>query len=437
MKKTITGLLLSLTMGLYAQKEMTLQDCINHAFENNLNLKNAYLDEQLGRYDLQNNKAKLLPSLSSSIGNNHAWGRSVNPNTNSFTTNKIISLNGSLSGNLTLFEGGFNRIKRIKSAKYALEINRSDIQRIKNDLTIDVASKYINILYLKANIEANKSQLAATNQQLKIAEVNFKNGTVIENDVIKIKAQRASEQLTLTNTENSLFTAVLELKQLMQYPLEQAFHLKSYDEKVATSQWMNEDIYALVAKAMNLHPNYQKGNLQTLRSQNEIKISRGGFYPSLSMSSSLSSRFVDNQMDSFSQQLNANLSYGINFSLSIPIFNRMENRFNVKRAKARYEKAKLNFEIAKNKISETVLRAIGTAKAAKTKYENALEAYGFQEKSYQIDLIKYKNGSIDINSLNLTKNQYNNAQSNLIRSKYEWMYNNAVVKFYLGVAFAF
>ena len=210
---------------IFGQKALTFENCLDIAFENNLSLKNAKISEKIATYQLINSKTKILPSVNASVSNNYSWGRGIDPNTNSYINQQFKSYNGSLGSNLSLFNG-FSNITAIKTAKQELELNKTTVQKIKNEITIDIASKFTTILYLQDVIKSNQEQLTSTQKQLELISTKFEQGYVAESEVFKIKSQKASEELTLMNNQNLLFTNILDLKQLLNIPLDDYIVLK-------------------------------------------------------------------------------------------------------------------------------------------------------------------------------------------------------------------
>lgn len=419
-----------------AQNKLSLQDCINIAFENNLLLKQASLNEEISLYNLRSNRSELLPSISAQSRNNYSWGRSIDPITNSFTTTQFTSYRGSINANMILFSGLGNQ-KRIKSAKFDLEIDKTEIKRIKNDLTIDIALKYINILYLKEIINANFEQVKSSEKQLEIANLKFDKGQISESDLFKIKSQKSNEEFTLTENNELLESNYIDLKQMLQMPLEKEIALKEYNGLIVDPQWMSDNKFRLLDDAIMQNPSYIISNFLTKRAINEIGVARSSFFPTLSIGGSVGSLFSNNIDFDFNQQFDNNLSYEFNFSLTIPLFEKFSNKYALKEAKLLFERTKVDLEIDRNNISKIILNAMNKAISSKKKYETANESLKFAQKSYEADLLKFQLGKININEFNITKNNYINSEADLIRAKYHYLYDNAVVIFYLGSEFNF
>ena len=425
-------LLLLFFVSIYGQKALTFENCLDIAFENNLSLKNAKISEKIANYQLTNSKTKVLPSVNASVSNNYSWGRGIDPNTNSYINQQFKSYNGSLGSNLTLFNG-FSNITAIKTAKQELELNKTTVQKIKNEITIDIASKFTTILYLQDAIKSNEEQLTSTQKQLELITTKFEQGYVAESEVFKVKSQKASEELTLINNQNLLSTNILDLKQLLNIALDEDIILVAPTERLFSKLDLALNDSETITEAVHKNPSYIISKINQQKSKLNISSSRSSIFPTLSAGFNLGSTFTNsNPLQSFNEQVNNNLSYGLNFTLSIPIFSQLNNHYKIKESKLNYEKAINDTQIEKNRLSKVIIQAINDANASYTKYESSLYNFEFSQKSYEADILKFDLGKISINELLLTKNNFVNAQSQLIQAKYELLYNQAVVNFYLN-----
>lgn len=433
--KILQFFLLLFFVCIYGQKALTFENCLDIAFENNLSLKNAKISEKIANYQLTNSKTKILPSVNASVSNNYSWGRGIDPNTNSYINQQFKSYNGSLGSNLTLFNG-FSNITAIKTAKQELELNKTTVQKIKNEITIDIASKFTTILYLQDVIKSNQEQLTSTQKQLELITTKFEQGYVAESEVFKVKSQKASEELTLINNQNLLSTNILDLKQLLNIALDEDIVLVAPTERLFSKLDLALNDSETITEAVHKNPNYIISKINQQKSKLNINSSRSSIFPTLSAGFNLGSTFTNsNPLQSFNEQVNNNLSYGLNFTLSIPIFSQLNNHYKIKESKLNYEKAINDTQIEKNRLSKVIIQAINDANASYTKYESSLSNFEFSQKSYEADVLKFDLGKISTNELLLTKNNFVNAQSQLIQAKYELLYNQALINFYLNNIF--
>ncbi len=419
-----------------AQEVMSFEDCLNLALKSNLDVKTAEISEQIARYQYRASYGKLLPTIEFELDDKNSWGREINPKTNIIIDQDIKNYVGIAEAQYTLF-AGFSAINGIKSAKINRKINFEDIQKVKNAVTIELAQKFITILYLQEIIVANETQIIASGKQLELAQLKFNSGAISESEVFKVKSQKATEELTLLTNQNRLFDTFISIKQLMNYPLEKEIILTKPPTNVRNNLLLAEDEYSLMRKAVVIHPSYAISQLKAEKSKTDLAISRAERYPILSLRLQSRSNYTNvDQLNSVNDQLNGNYLSVVRFNLLIPIFNQFQTFSRIKTSKLNYTQSLVNIESTANSLSKEVLKAITDTKTAVKKKESSAVAFEFSEKSYEADGLKFELGKININELNITKTIYNKSQSELIQSKYELLYNEALIRFYLGEKFS-
>lgn len=437
MKYLISFLLFFITINLFSQsKTMTFQDCLNLAIENNLTLKTAEVNEEIAKTMYKTSYGKLLPTLTGDVENRNSWGREINPKTNLFENNDLKNHVGSLESDLFLFNG-FLVQNTIKSAKQELKINDFNIEKVKNEITLELAQNFLTILYLNEIIIANQEQINFSTKQLEIANLKFTGGAISESEVFKIQSQKASEELKLFANQNLLRENFFKIKQMMNMPFDKEINLIKPDVDLMEKISLEEEPFDLTAKAIENQPIYEMSLLREKKARTSLSIARSGLYPSLRVRGLYRSIYdAKDDINAFDDQVNGNFSKGIRLYLVIPIFSQFDNYAKIKTSKLNIKQSKINTQIVKNQLSQSVLKAISDTKASVLKNESSKIAFEYAQKSYEADLLKFEYGKININELNLTKTILNSAQVQLIQSKYELLFNNALIKFYKGEAYS-
>jgi outer membrane protein TolC len=378
----------------------------------------------------------LLPIITGNVDNKHSWGREIDPTTNAFIDDNLKAYTGNLTALLTLFSGFYN-LKAIKSAKQEVEINKALQQKIQNEITIELSQKFIEILYFQELIIANKEQILGSEKQLEFARLKFDSGVIAESEVFKIQSQKASEELVLVTNQNRLIISEIELKQLLNIPLERKIELIKPAFFVSEKSKLEENEYEITKKAVSINPSYSMSKWTESKAKTEIAMARSAKMPVLNLKYTYGSNFSDSDpLVSYNDQINNNLASVLKLSLIVPIFNQFETTFKIKQNKLSYEQAKLETKMEENRLSKVILQAINDAKASIKKQETSTIAYEFAKKSYEADLLKYELGKINSNDFNFTKSNYKNAQVELINSKYELLFNTGLLNFYLGEDFS-
>ena len=420
----------------FGQDSMTFNDCLAITLKNNLALKSALNDEQIALYQYKTSYGNLLPSVFATVDNKNSWGRDIDSKTNLYVNKDLKSYTGSLGATYNLFSG-FAVINSIKSAKQGFRINTINVQKVKNEITIDLAEKFITILYLQEVIAANKEQITSSEKQLELAILKFNSGVIAESEVFKIKSQKANEELILLTNQNHLADNFINLKQLMNISLEKEIKLVKPELTLNENLELKENQYSLTNKAVEINPSYLMSLLKEKKARTELSISRAALYPTLSMRLSYGSNFNNSEpLVPNKDQIDSNVSKAMRFTLVIPIFSQLDNYSRIKTSKFNYKQSKINTQIVQNQLSKEVLKAITDTKTSVKKNESSAIAYEFSQKSYEADALKFELGKININELNTSKTIFNNSQAELIQSKYELLFNNALIKFYLGEEFS-
>lgn len=436
MKKLLIAILIAFAHNVSGQEILTYKDCLELALKNNLELKSAENSEKIAQYQYRASYGKLLPNVFGSLDNKNSWGREIDPKTNLFVNADVKNYVGYINANYNLF-AGFSALNSIRLNKQELRINQTNIKRVQNEIAIDLAEKFITILYLQEIIAANQEQIKSSENQLALASLKFNAGTIPESEVFKIKTQKATEELNLLTNQNRLTDNMISLKILMNLPLEKEIVLIKPILKLDNNVDLEQDPFGLINKAIEMNPSYKINLLKEKKARAALAIARASKYPLLSVRAQYGSNYTNtDDAFNFTDQLSNNEINVLRFNLVVPIFSQMDNYSKSKTSKMLYKQSKVDTQITKNELSKEVMKAITDTKTAIKKNEASMIAFEFSEKSYQADALKFELGKININELNNTKTNYINSQAQLIQSKYELLYNNALIKFYLGEEFS-
>ncbi len=421
---------------LYGQDTLTFKACLDLVLENNLALKEAFLEEELASIQYQKSRKDIYPNLNVSTSNNNSFGRSIDPYSNGFIDTKFKSYSGSLVSNLVLFEG-LSKRNTIKMAKAEVNIRQTAIDKIKDDITIEVASLYTTILYTEELIKSHKEQNEISRQQKEFLQVRFEEGVIAESELFKLDAQIASEYLNLITTENILKMYYLDLQQLANIPIQSNIHLHALGVKEFKE--IDESTYLLdVEKIYQDNPGFLMAKKQEDYSELNIKLSQAAYLPTLSLQLNYGSFYSDsNGSFSFSEQWNNNKNYGLGLALSVPVFNGFSVRYNVNRAKTQHKQSLVRTDMEKNRLIKVLSQANNDLIASKEKLKAASSALLFAQKAFEADQLKYEYGKISLTELLLTQKDYFNTQGGLIKAKYEYTYNRGVIGFYRESVFSF
>jgi|GEM_PF-968349 len=425
----------------FGQDLMTYKDCLDLALKNNLDIQSALNNEQIAKFQYRASYGNLLPSIYGTMNNKNSWGREIDPKTNVFVNQDIKNFVGYINTSFNLFSG-FSTLNSIKLAKEERKISRSAVKKIENEVTISLAEKFITILYLQEIVVANQEQIKSSEKQLELALLKFNSGVIPESEVFKVKSQKATEEMNLLTNQNHLTDNMISLKQLMNVPLEKEIVLIKPILNLDKNVTLDEDPYSLIKKAIAINPSYEMSLLKEKKARTSLALSRAPLYPSINFLYQYGSNYTNTDIVATTKeiiplkdQVKNNEVNIFRISVVVPIFSQFDNYSKIKTNKLLLKQSKMDTQMTQNQLSKEVLKAITDTKTSIKKNEASSIAFEFSQKSYEADVLKFELGKINISELNLTKYNFNNSQAELIQSKYELLYNNALIKFYLGENF--
>ena len=419
----------------FAQEVITIQQAIDKTLTNNLQVKQSRLSESLSDENLQQSKLAIYPNLNANVGQNMNWGRSQSQS-GLFENTQRYSANGSLSTGVDLFNG-LTKINQIKQNKVLLEANQTNTEKVRNDLTLSVITSYLQILYNKDFLKAAQDQLVNAKQQLNQQQQLLNVGNKTLADLSQSKSQVATAELNVTNASNSLTISYLTLAQLMDMPSSTVFEVQApiIDSfKNATGNVDAEEIYK---NALSIFPDIKLAELNTAASKIGISVAKGRLYPRLSMSASYGSNYfysynsiLPNKL--FSEQVKNNVGKGIGMNLSIPIFNGLQARSGVTRAKINLMQTETQEQFAKNNLNKVIYQAVADLKAAEGRFASTNNAFLAQKDAYYVIEQRYEVGLVTSLEYSTAQTNRNKAEIDLIQAKYDLLFRAKLIDYYLG-----
>lgn len=423
------------------QKVWSLEDCIKYAIDNNIQIKQQVIQTEYQKNTLEQSRLNLLPTLNGQASQNYSFGRALDESTYQFTNNQNIRSNNFFAGgSMNLFKGlqNYNTIKRNKVQLLASEL---DLERIKDDISMNIALAYLQILLNTELVNTTDNQLQITKQQISKTQKMYAAGSVAKGNLLQIEAQAASEELQLVNLRNQLDISYLNLTQLLELQTPEGFQIITPDIKIDTNTVITGRIDEIFAQAQGIRPEIKSAELKLTASEYDLRIASGGRSPSLSMSHSFNTRYSDvalkpsnpTEKYTFSQQLNDNINYGVGFSLNIPILNGWQVNKNIANSKLTIENNRYALEGEKKQLYKNIQQAYADAVAALKKYSVSMKAVASTEESFRYTEQKFDVGMVTPVDYNAAKTQLLNAQSDMSQAKYEFIFKTKVLDFYKGL----
>ncbi len=436
------GVLFSTAFGLVtsAQEVITIQQAIDNTLKNNLQVKQSQFSESLNDVNLQQSKAALYPSLNASINQNLGWGRNQVAS-GLFQNTQNYNLNAGVNSSVDLFNG-FAKINQIRQNKALIEVGKTNTEKVKNDLILSVITSYMQILFNKDFLKAAQQQLEVARQQLNQQQQLLEVGNKTLADVSQAKSQVASAELSVTDAENALAISYLTLAQLMDIPSASVYQVQAplVDSfKQPSVKYSAENVYQT---ALQQFPDIRLSSANTRAAELGVEVAKGNLFPRLSFSGSYGTSYYysENPLinnDTFEKQLKDNISKGIGLSLTIPIFNGLQAKASVKRARINLMQKRTDEQLAKNNLNKVVYQAVADLRAAESKYESTGNAFAAQKDAFYVIEQRYNVGLANSVEYSTAQTNRNKAEIDLIQAKYDLLFKSKVIDYYLGKQIAF
>ena len=453
----------------------SLKQCIDYALANSLTVQRSNYNVETSEVNLKQAKANLLPNLNGSASYGYNWGRSVNPVTNQFTTQEINFLSPGLNSSVTIFNG-FRIQNSIKQNSRDYQASQLDLQKAKNDLILNIASLFVNVIFNKEQVQNAKSQLSSSQQQYDRTKKQVAAGALPKSNELNLDAQVATNELNVITRENALALALLQLKQALQLPASVPLDILTPDLDVEdlVLEQSRQEIFDVAKVTL---PEVKSAQLKILSADYAVKAARGNLYPRLSLNGSINSnyssasdreRFIADGGDptiSYPQigvvggaggqavysyspvvqpsgytvngygrtdQLKDNLFRSVSLSLSVPIFNNLQTRAAYQRTVINRQLAEISAKEIDNTLRQNVETSYNDAIAASKTYNSSLRQVSAREEAFRMTKQRFDIGAVPYVEYQVAENDLFQAKSDLARAKYDFILKKKVLDFYQG-----
>lgn len=427
----ITSFLIT-TLG-FSQKKWTLEECVAHAIENNISIKKAENTLLINDEDITAAKGSFLPSLSGSASHSLSLGQSQLFE-GSFVNRTSNSTNFGLRVSENIFNG-FRTTYLYKQSKLNLETSKLELSRIQDDISLNVANAYLNVLFNKEQLETALAQFEFSKKQLSQVEDLVAAGTQPKVNIYDAEATLANDEQAATVAQNNYNLALLSLSQLLQVPYA-GFDVEVIEVDSPSEALLYNNVSPILDYAMENRSEIAIAEKNIENSQINTSISRAGYLPSVNFGYSMGANvFYTNLSDTentFFRQMEDNLGHNFNLSVNIPIFSQFQNKTAVAKSLIQEENAKLDFQQAKLTLESNIQQAFNDAQAAFKTFEAAKKSLASQELAFENSQERFNIGAMNAFELEQSRVRYINAQSSLITAKYDFVFKTKVLDFYMG-----
>jgi outer membrane protein len=462
-------LILLLFSPVNGQKTWSLTRCINYALENSLDMEQNELSVIEAEIDRKQTQLLRLPSLNGSVNYNIAFGRTVDPTTDVFSDQQFRNQGLSVSGGAVVFNGGRvnNTIRQAQLNKRATELDR---EQLRNDISLDVAGRYLTILFSLDNLENAQKNLALSRNQLEEIDKFIAAGSRPQNARLELVAQIAQNEQAIIAAQNEIDLSYLLLKHLLHLDPETQMIIERPELEVPLAYDIEvinvEDTYQ---KAMSLQPMIQAGEVRREYAELDVNLARSAMTPALfggfSLGTNYSSAslrpgdligtnrvatpgvFINNESVQFEitqpvyeikevpyfNQIDENLRWGIGVNLDIPIFSQGSNKASVEKAKLNVIRTEVENQRVKDQLITDVQTAIADLKAAKKQYEASLRTLEALQAAYEDTNKRFQLGVASSFEFTNAQNNFEQAEIDVLIAKYDYIFRSKIVDYYQGI----
>nr|WP_158231415.1 TolC family protein [Gaetbulibacter sp. 4G1] len=415
------------------QKKWTLQECVAHAIENNISVKQTENTLLLNEQDIVAAKGQFLPSVRGSVSQSLSLGTSlVAEGIFANRTSNSTNLGLSVSQN---FFSGFRTLNLYKQSKLNSEQSQLELKRLKDDISLNVVDAYLTTLFNKENLETAKAQFNFSEEQLKQVKDLVDAGVQPKANIYDTEATLSRDAQQVTIAENNYNLALLTLSQLLQVPFS-GFDLEIIDVDTPSEALLYSEVAPILNYALQNRNEIKIAEKDIENATLNTKISKSGYLPNVSFSygfgtNAFYSNLINNEQ-AFLDQLNDNKGHSFSLSVGIPIFSKFQNKTAVAKSKIQEENSKLRLQQAKLDLESNIQRAYTDAQAAFKAYDAAKKSMASQELAFNNSKERYDIGNMTAFDLEQARVRLINAQSSLIIAKYDFVFKTKVLDFYMG-----
>jgi outer membrane protein len=450
-------------------EKWTLKQCIDYALSNNLSVQRSAYNVESSEVDLRQAQFSRIPTLTGSASYGYSWGRGLDPVSNAFVTQEIKSSNLSANASLPIFNG-FRINNNIKQYQKSYSASQEDLAKAKNDLILNVANLFINVVFNKELVNNARFQLESTQRQLERTRKQVEAGALPKSEELNLDAQAASNEVSLIQQENALALSMLRLKQALRIPATQGFDVEipALNPEELVLDQSRDEIFNIARQAM---PEIRSADLKIQSSFYAVKAARGNLYPRLSLNAGLNTnysstqeaRFYPDNTFSFSQspvayankdinqpvytlspngvyrntykfgdQIKDNIYRTLGLQLVIPIFNNYSARASLQRSIIQNQQSKINAQETEQTLRQNVETAYNDAISSSKTYNSALRQVNARTEAFRMMEQRYNAGSANSVEFQVSQNNLYQAQTDLTRAKYDFIFKKKVLDFYQG-----
>jgi len=427
-------------------KKWTLKECVEYALQNNISIKQTELDNQAAVINKSDAFGNFLPTINASTSHNWNIGLNFNPITNEPETQTFQNTDARLNVGVDIYNGLQNQ-NRLSRSRLTIIAAQYQLTKMRDDISLNIANSFLQILFNKENLKVQKEQQLNNEKQMQRSQELVDAGSIPRGDLLDIQATVAGNKQAVVIAENTLLISKLSLAQLLQLADFQNFDVADDNYAISESETMLQSPEAIFQKSKEQRVELKLAKTNLEIAEKDLKIARGAYQPTLQGYYSFSTRATNSSIigiddngnpflsgalpifDQFSQ----NKGHAFGFQLSIPILGGFSVRNNVARSKISLERSKIAYSQQELDLERNVFTAFTDAKGALNSYESALSALEARTEAFNYANERFNVGLMNAFELSQAQTLFVNAQSEVLRTKYDYIFRVKVVEFYFGI----
>lgn len=438
-KITLALCLFAIVIGTAQVRKWTLEECVNYAVDNNLTIEQFELDLQNAQIDRSDAIGNFIPNLNGQISTSGNTGLILDPTTNSLVTGTIFSASTNVTSGLTLFDG-LRNIYQMNRARLSEVANQFRLDDLIDDIRLNVANSYLLVLSNKESLKVFEAQFAVTEQDMKRTKELVDSGVVPRGDLLEIEATAANQEQQIVDGQNQVTLSLISLAQLLQITDYENFDIADEEFAVPTSDILDYSPKVIFDKALTFRNDIKFSETNVDLAEKDLQIAKGASFPTVGAFINYNTRYSDQTLDPLTGEtipfrdqlyLNDGISYGA--QLTIPIFNGFSTGNNIKRSQISLEKARLQFEQDKLDLENTINIAYVDVQSFAKSYEAAQKTLEARKLAYDYSKERFDVGLMNSFDFSQAQARVDNAEAEVIRTKYNYIFRIKVLEFYFGL----
>jgi len=425
--------LLLASTNLQAQEVWTLERCVERAIDKNISIKQSKADLKITSLSKTTAIANFLPSIN--LGSSHSWNVGLNQNITTGLLENMTTTSASLNANVGIdIFNGLQNIQQLYRANLSILASQYQLADMTENISLLVANSYLQILFNRESLGVQYSQLTIANKELIIAQERLKSGIIPKGDVLEIEANVATIEQNVVVAENNYQLSKISLAQLLLVSDFNTFEIAQETAITPESSILNTNVNAIYNTAVNKRNDVKLAETNLKIAKKDLAISRGSLLPKLTGFYSYNSRVLFDDPADISLQLDRNAGKNFGLQLSIPIFNGMANNTNIRRNKINIQKSTYALEQVKLDLENTINQAYNDAKGSLKAHQAAEKTVAARKLAYEYAKERFDNGGMNTFNFLQAGQRYEAAQSEMIKTKYNYIFKLKVLEFYFGEA---